>query len=367
MAAAVDDHDTGGDQQPAPFELAIPLHETLHSLRVAQGLTVRQEENAQLVGKAYGAYMQALSRKIAGLRLRLKLSMRTRGSKELVVPKFDRCERDEQVLLEAYVAERAWAAAMHAKQLSITGYDEDHDGDNDDSGAGIAKLPRRCRMRFRKAAKVATALKWVTLSKESSTEKLKSELQAFAAFLCGLDLEARSCEKQALKAFSESARIYGELSRFGHAWQQDVFGLRVAEAKVAIQRCRYRLKVREEFDDADGSDNGEYEDGIATAVQVDRHLATNSSSRSDDILVDWCGRKVAVSTEKLRSKFKDWCVLSSSALSRLCNETVDSARRLFKGSPSRGSRTDSRGCVREWRQSRDSETSPDVAESAHRL
>mmetsp|Transcript_15133 Transcript_15133/g.45846 ORF Transcript_15133/g.45846 Transcript_15133/m.45846 type:complete len:682 (-) Transcript_15133:108-2153(-) len=321
MATLSVGQDLRADEETPPFALSIPLHEALHCLRATHGLTPRQEAGVPLE-KAYRHYRKALSRQIARLRFRLKLTMRTKRNKQLVLAKLDRCESDERVLLEALLAERAWVVAMEAKQ-QFARHDAEDDKDSDANGGDVKEYqpPRRCRMRLRRATKVAAALEFTASTKENATDKLKQELRAFAASLRGRELESRGCQKLALKAFAESTGIYSDLSRIGTAWQQDVFGSHFSEAKVLTQRCRYRLTVSSGFvhtDDCGAKHDYEAEDG-------DVHSTHLFAFRNDIFTIDWCGRKVVVPTEKIRSKFAESLAFTSSSATYEDNSDINTS------------------------------------------
>ena len=323
MTVSQEGSDPSKEKTP-PLALSIVLHEMLYLLRAAQGLT--RQKGAQLEGKSFSHYRKVLSRKIARSRDKLKLKMRLKGKKDFVVPEFDHCESVEHVLLEVYIIERAWARAMEAKQYSADDYD---DGDYDDEskdGSNMNKHqpPRRCRMRLRKAARVAATLEHAAV-KTDATQKLRCELDAFANTLRGLDLEAHCYEKLAMKAFAKSAAIYGELSQVGTAWQQDVFGTLYAEAKASKQRCRYRMKVRGDFIDDDG-DGNTVEDADGEVALTDSSFFAQTSNAGADTVVAWCGRNILVPSAKLRSKFEEGLALLASE-ERLDDDT-STAKRL---------------------------------------
>mmetsp|Transcript_21895 Transcript_21895/g.28368 ORF Transcript_21895/g.28368 Transcript_21895/m.28368 type:complete len:648 (-) Transcript_21895:149-2092(-) len=271
-------------------------------MRASQGLQKQTgDDEAIFDEKNYADYRKFLSRRISDHRQKLDKKMRKKGQKEYITSEEFGQVTAERCLLEAMLAERAWATALEIKQNfsqssmhRMVAQDNNNDDENNEKGNKVddsrSSLPRRFRLRLRKAALHAQTLRRA-VENAYQNAKIVTEVQAMAFYLQGVSLELQNPEL-AVEELRSSTKLYAELASIGTAQQRDVYALRLSESRTALQRCEYALRLRghilEEDDD--------------TITKEDQPSSLDDTGT--DLIVNWCGRSLAIAGEALQAKIK---------------------------------------------------------------
>lgn len=228
-----------GDDKP---RVTFALHATLQRMQMEHGVLVG-EIGLSNEAATYADYRRFVSRRLACLRQQLKLvNSAGKGSHRSHVRKeAEELRIDEDVLVSALPAERAWARSQELK-LSRN-LDEPEDP--------------RVKARLRKA--VVWARKLVVLCDVWADERTAREARSWSHWLCGLAAEKSGDLAKAVAELREAHKEYGSL------------GLRSLDVVGSLKRCEYALTGRVTHG-VDDEDQEHHKQGTA---------------------IEWCGRRLS--------------------------------------------------------------------------
>lgn len=221
--------------------VSFALHATLQQMQTEHGVLLG-EAGLSNEAATYADYRRFVSRRLACLRQQLKLVNSTCKSshRSYVRKEADALRIDEDVLVSALPAERAWARSQELK-LSRN-LDEAEDP--------------RVKARLRKA--VVWARRLVTLCDVWADERTKREARSWSHWLCGLAAEKNGDLARAVAELREAHEEYGSL------------GFRCVDVLGSLKRCEYALTGRVTHG-VDDEDQEHHKEGTA---------------------IEWCGRRL---------------------------------------------------------------------------
>jgi len=265
-----------GDGQPVEFPR--------FSVDILANIKAAQLQNGLRHGD-YQRYRQYCTRRLRRLRVGLHFTYGKREFKPRPLTS-DVVSDARHLLLPLVNAERSWGYAMQLKN---------------DMTAETQRKRFHLIKRLTKAAQSAAQLKELCAARADTRTQLQAE--AYAAWMEGSVRFERNQHDRALANFLHAKTVYEKLGSIGGSSMQLLCEERVASLADSIRFCRYMLRGR-----AEGSELAEMElaasgnDLLAAKIeQLQQERVAEQAKTLDTI--EWQGRTVPVSNEKLRMHF----------------------------------------------------------------